>query len=74
MIKSKELSNLVLLKLTLTLNVKSHLLTQHVNLLLNAKQMKQNTTRRNSSTREFLKPGFEAITEAVENVSTYSVP
>ena len=29
--------------------------------------MKQNTTRRNSSTpRKFLKPGFEAITEAVE--------
>ena len=50
MIKSKKLSNLVLLKLTLTLNVKSHLLTQHVNLLLNTKQMKQNTTRRNSST------------------------
>ena len=49
-IKSKKLSNLVLLKLTLTLNVKSHLLKQHVNLLLNTKQMKQNTTRRNSST------------------------
>ena len=50
MSKSKQLSNLVLRKLTLTLNAKSHSLTQLVNLLVTTKQTKQNTTRRNSST------------------------
>ena len=67
MIKSKKLSNLVLLKLTLTQNVKSHLLTQHVNLLLNTKQNEAEYDKKKLfDPRKFLKPGFEAITEAVE--------
>ena len=49
-IKSKQLSNLVLQKLTLTLNAKSHLQMLLVNSYVNTMQTKQNTTRRNSST------------------------
>ena len=37
-----------------------------VNSYVNTMQTKQNTTRRNSSTHVNLKPGFEAITAAVE--------
>ena len=40
MTKSKQLSNLVLPKLTLILNAKSHSLTQLVNLLVTTKQTK----------------------------------
>ena len=63
----KQLSNLVLQKLTLTLNAKSHSLTQLVNLLVTTKQTKQNTTKKKLfDPRKFLADGVKAIQASVE--------
>ena len=53
--------------LTLTLNAKSHSLTQLVNLLVTTKQTKQNTTRKKLfDPRKFLADGVKAIQASVE--------
>ncbi len=69
----KQLSNLVLPKLTLTQNAKSHSLTQLVNLLVTTKQTKQNTIRKNFDPRKFLADGVKLSKHRLKNVSTYSV-
>ena len=54
-------------KVTLTLNAKSHSLTQLVNLLVTTKQTKQNTTRKKLfDPRKFLADGVKAIQASVE--------
>ena len=62
----KQLSNLVLLKLTLTLNAKSHSLTQLVNLLVTEANEAEYDKKKLFDPRKFLADGVKAIQASVE--------